>query len=421
MVRVVRRVVAAGALVALPLALAAPVQAAPANKPGASAEAYGVYVDVRLLAGNIPVQQGPLIRATQDYPPGAAAPAEANLLQAGPIPAAGELVNNIGVVSSLAGATSAPQAVASSQAANVELFSQAGIPLITADLIRAQSNSDCVTDPNDEGTEFVNLRIAGQVDPIENPAPNTVITVLPVGLEALKIVINEQHPAADGRGLVVNAIHVYGTDTGDPLFRGDVVIAHAMSTVSCTNGKGSTGGPTPDIFMTKDVTPNTGRPGDTVTYNASVKNNNAKPCIVNVFIDHLPQAFDFVSTSGDLGTEATVAPREGGGVDLKMGNGVTIAPGATAKQKFVLKVRDDAAPGVYFNNLEIFCANLGNFVKGLDAPFEVLGPRPQATPSSPPPSNMPRTGGAADGNVALAVLLLAGAYGVVRLRKYVAP
>ena len=455
---VLRRTMAAGLALGLLLigASALPAQAAlNLKKPGASADAYGVLVDARLLAGNVPVDVGPLAPASQDYPPGADTPATADILQAGPIPGGGELVQNVGVISSMAGANAQPEAVASSQAANVELLSQAGVPLITADLVRAQSNSNCVDDPNATGTEFVNLRVAGNVLPI-NPPPNTEIDILPVpGLNVLRIVLNEQHPTADGRGLVVNAIHIYSTTTGDALFRGDLIIAHAMSTVSCPNGKGSTGDPDSDIYMTKDVTPVQGKAGDTVTYNASIKNNSDQPCLVNKFIEHLPQAFELVSTSGALGDEAEVVARQGGGEDVVIKpDDVTIAAGATATQKFVLKVKSDAEPGVYFNNLELFCANLGNWAKGLDAPFQVNGPDPQASPTprkpqcsdgidndgdgkidfpndpgcdSPAddderdrPATMPKTGDTRSLQVLAGLGLLAAAWGIRKVRTTVA-
>ncbi len=387
---------------------ATPAQLAVA--PGASAHAIGLYLDAYLLQQNLALQNWPgnpsplgaLLEATwvessQDFPPGADAPAENALVQVPGIPDDdGALIKSIGAVTTMAGATGAPQAVASAQAVDVRLLAQAGIPTIQADVIRGQANADCVNDPNSTGTTFLGLSIAGQALPEIIP-PNTEID-----LQLVKIILNEIHPTADGRGIVVNALHIVGTSTGDPLLRGDVIIGHAVATVNCPNGKGSTGGDS-DIVFTKDATPTTVGPGETVTYTATVQNQGESDCLVNTFIDHLPQAFEYVSTSGAFGTDATLVDRDGGGQDLRMGTGVVIAAGASAQQTIVLKVKADAVPGIYFNNLEIFCANLGNFAKGLDAPVEVTGAveSPSASPL-PTQSTLPRTGGGA-GAVPLAM------------------
>lgn len=345
---------------------AVPAHALPSG-PAASADAYGLLVDVKLLPTKTPLKQGPISRASQDYPVGAQAPAEAQVTQFGPLPADGSLVNHVGVLSSIAGANAAPLAVASSEVAGVKLLGGGDNAMITADLVRAQANTDCVNSPNATGTTFVNLKINGT--PIENtPAPNTVID-----LQVAKVILNEQRPAFDGRGIVVNAIHVISTTTGDALFRGDIVVSHAMSTVSCPNGAGSTGGSNV-LKLVKDATPSIAKAGTQVTYDATVTNSSSQPCLVTQFIEHLAPAFEFVSTTGDFGTSLdSQVQRASGGSDLILGNGVTIPASGMAKQTFVVKVRDGAVPGVYYNNLEIYCANLGNYVKGLDAPVQVTG------------------------------------------------
>jgi len=321
--------------------------------PGASADAYGLWVDVKLVATMVPVDVGPISHASQDFPPGAADPAEAHVLSAGPAPSDGSVVNHVGVLTATASAKGAPQGLATAEVADVSLLKSSSGPAITADVVRAQANSDCSDDPNATGTAFVKLKINGT--PIEyTPAPNTVID-----LGVAKVILNEQHLANDGRGIVVNAIHVLSTGTGDAIFRGDVIVSHAMSTVACPNGQGSTGGDSAISFI-KRATPTAVAPGDTVTYDAKIKNTSTASCLVTKFIEHLAAPFNFVSTSG---------------VDLILGNGKTIAAGATASQRFVVKVKDDAKFGVYYNNLEIFCANIGNFVKGLDAPVTVVGLR----------------------------------------------
>lgn len=378
------RAIAVMVFAALPLTGGTAHAAAPSG-PASSADAFGLLVDVRLLPTHTPVRLGPVARASQESPPSSAGPDSAQALEAGPVPAGGELVQHVGVMTSIANAGAAPLAVASSQVNDVSLLRQGGTSLITADTVRAQSNSDCSTEPNGVGTTFVNLEINGT--PItETPAPNTVIDLV-----FAKVILNEQRPAFDGRGWVVNAIHVISTTQGDPLIRGDIVVAHAMSTVSCTNGAGTTGGDNAIKFV-KTAEPSVAKTGQQVVYTAKVTNDGVSPCLVTSFTDHLPAPFDFVATAGDFGDalDAQVI-RPGGGVDLVLGNGKTLGVGETFTQTFTVRVRDDALPAVYYNNLEIFCANLGNFVKGLDAPVQVteeVVPSPTPTPSASPSASV---------------------------------
>ena len=410
----IRRVVAASvAIAALGIVPTTAASAATSTAPSAAADAYALDVDVTLLDGNIPVDEGPFARASQEFPPLAAEPAEAEVLGAGPIPGGGEVVDNVGVLTSIAAATGEPIAVASSQVVDLALLNQGGEPLITADVIRAQSTTDCVNDPSAAGTDFVNLEVAGQTDPIPNPEPNTELLPEVFNPLGLKVILNEQHPTADGRGLVVNAIHIYNFSPADfplALLTGDIIVAHAMSTVNCPNGKGSTGPLDSDIYITKDADKAQVSPGGTVTYTANVKNNSDQACIVNQFIDHAPAPFELVSTSGAFGTVAEGVNRPGGGVDIVMKpEALTIAPGATVTQTFVLKVKADATPGVYFNNVEILCANLGNWVKGLDAPVEVVvASPPPLTPDPAPerPEPLPRTGDERDVQILAGLALL---------------
>jgi uncharacterized repeat protein (TIGR01451 family) len=283
-------------------------------------------------------------------------------------------------MSSIAGANGLPNGVAYANVTDISLLGAGTAAKITADAVTAQANTDCTNTPNGTGTSFVNLVVNGGAPINYTPMPNTVIDVPTVNPVA-KVILNEQRPAADGRGIVVNAIHVISTTAGDPLFRGDIIVSHAMSTVNCTNGAGSTGGNNP-VQMTKSASPSTIKAGQNVTYTAHVTNNATSPCLVTQFIEHLATPFDFVSTTGDFGStlDRTVA-RTGGGADLVLGNGKTIPVGGTFNQTFVVKAKDTASPGVYFNNLEIYCANLGDYVKGLDAPVRITG---DTTPDTTP-------------------------------------
>jgi uncharacterized repeat protein (TIGR01451 family) len=391
-------VMLAGAMAAL-LALGAGWGGAHAAPAAASAaEAYALLVDVDLLTAQVPLDVGPISWAAQEYPPGAANPNETSALEAGPQPADGSVVNHVGVMSAGALADDPPLAGAFAEAADVSLLG-GEVSLISADLVRAQSFSNCDEDPTGVVT-FENLVVNGQQ--IENtPEPNTVIE-LPVA----NVILNEQHPASDGRGYVVNAVHVVSTTTGDPLFRGDVIVSHAMSTVVCPNGAGSTGGENP-IQITKDVAPSSTTAGGQVTYTATFANDAETDCLVTEAIDHLPIGFTLVSTAGDLGDTSATRNRPGGGVDVLVGNGVTIPVGESATQTFVVKVGDNVAPGTYYNDVELFCGNLGNFLKGLDAPVTITAATVPTTTSStapPPAGELPETGGSLPVGPILAVL-----------------
>ena len=366
-----RRSVAATAA-SVVVILSAPAFAAPTD-PGAAADAYGLFVNATLPL-NVAVNDGPRSRASQEYPPQAAEPSEAELFSVGQVPSGGALVESIGVLQSFAGANSQPIAVAAAEATGVELINQAGTPLITADVLRAVSTTDCTAPPSAAGTDFVNVRVAGFTDPIPTPEPNTVLLPQVFDPLGIRVILNEQRQAADGRGLVVNAIHI--TSVADPtipaLFTGDIVVAHAMSTVSCPNGAPSTGDQN-SVFIVKNADKARAKPGETVTYTANIQNRSDEPCDVHQVIEHLPVAFDFGSTSGALGTTATTVARPGGGTDVVIEPvGVTIAPDASVTKTYVVTVNDAAVPGTYFNNVEIYCSDLGNWVKGLDAPVEVF-------------------------------------------------
>jgi uncharacterized repeat protein (TIGR01451 family) len=406
-------VMLAAAMAAL-LALGAGVGGAHAAPAAASgAEAYGLLVDGALVGQNVPLDLGPISWAAQEYPPGADNPNETSALEAGPLPADGSVVTHVGVMSAGALADDPPMAGSFAEAADVALFGDGEVSLISADLVRAQSSSNCDEDPTGAVT-FENLVVQGQ-NVGNTPAPNTVID-----LQVIKIILNEQHPASDGRGFVVNAIHVVSTTTGAEVFSGDIIVSHAMSTVVCPNGAGSTGGENP-VQITKDVVPSSTTAGQQVTYTATFTNDAELDCLVNEAIDHLPIGFTLVSTAGDLGDTSATRDRPGGGVDVLVGGGVTIPAGESATQTFVVKVGDNVAPGTYYNDVELFCGNLGNFLKGLDAPVEITA---AVTPTTAAPTTttiaraaeLPETGGSLPVAPLLAVLGSGLALAVVRQR-----
>jgi uncharacterized repeat protein (TIGR01451 family) len=414
----------AGAVVALaiPFVLTGTSPAAAATTQGGSfADAKGVIVDLVALtalpvpgplAGS-PLDPNTFANASQSCPRSVGTPSADKLLN---IPAAPAVTAD--VVSTLAGATCAKgreAALASAITTNPKLIYNAGVPMITADIIQANANSSCTAAPNAAGSIFQNLKVNGMTV-LPNPEPNTRIDI--PGLAT--VIINEQHPSATGRGIVVNGLHVIADS---PLLRGDLIVSHAVSGVVCPGGPGSTNnGPT--ISFSKNATPSTAKPGERVTYTATVRNTTGAACDVLRLVDHVSPAFDLVSSSGEFGTAlVTPAPRRAdGGVDAVLRpTGLTIAPGASRTQRFVVVVKAGTAPGTYYNNLEIFCGFNGDFTSGPLAPVTVPAPPsgPVITPPGPvvaPPPALPRTGGAPLA-AAGALVLLATAFGVQRLRR----
>ena len=401
------------ALLAVPAAPAA-AQTAPA---GGFADAKGIVVDLTVLTavpvpgalGNTPLDPNTFATASQSCPPQVPEPATDELLNVDASPAA-----SANTVNTIAGARcDAPAAVASAQTEGLALLFNAEVPTITADVIRAQANSDCETAPNGEGSLFAGLTIAGQAIPADVP-PNTRIDIPGVAT----VIVNEQHPSASGRGIVVNGLHIIGAS---PLLRGDLIVSHAVSGVTCPNGKGSevaAGLEAPDITFAKDATPSTARGGETVTYDATVTNTSDAPCDVLAFYDHLNPVFELVSTSGGFGDAAVdpVPVRSDGGQDVVLRpTDVVIEPGASVQQTIVVKLKADVAPGTYWNNLELFCAVNGDFASGPLAPVTVPAEAVVA-PAPPAPVELPRTGSAS--LLALgALLLVAAGLGVRRFAR----
>lgn len=353
----------------------------PSDVPASSADAYGFSSDV-VGPGNQAVSRVPFARATQESYSGAAAPAfvQAGGVESKNVPGT-DIVVNVGGAAASASATTAPVASAWAQASDVRLVNQNGTPLITAQAVRARSRTDCVTTLSEGGIDLVGLKIGQAAVVLPSAEPNTEVAPEVFNPLGLRVIANEQHPAADGRGLVVNALHIYHMSplAGPGLFTGDIVLAHAMSTVHCPNGKDTTGAQNP-VVITNTVDKPVALRGDTVTYTVNVKNKSTQACTVNRFWEYAAGPFQYQSTTGAFGANASQAGRTGGGFDLMLDNSLgTIAAGATATQKFVVKVKPDAPFGTYFNNVEIFCGNLGNWVMGLAAPVEIAATRSSAT------------------------------------------
>jgi uncharacterized repeat protein (TIGR01451 family) len=407
-------------LVPLAIGPASPAAAATPD-PGGFAEAYGLLIDATLLQGNVPVNVGPLAPVASSCPPNSAAKT-AELI--GPIGDA--QVAKADVIRTGAGTDCTKvETLGSAQTVNLDALGAAAPLAIHADLITATSATSCTAAPKGS-TVFSNITVGGTPVPLPTDvAPNTDLLPELFGPLGIRVILNEQHPASSGRGLVVNGLHIIAANTGalpigGSVIRGDVVVSHAVSGVVCPGGPGGTNGtlPAPDITFAKTAAPLTPEAGDTVTYTATVTNSGTTACEVLRLVDHIAPAFDLVSTAGAFGTvtDKPAPVRTDGGVDAVLRpTTLTIAPKASATQTFTVKVKDKAAPGTYYNSLELYCGVNGDFVSGPLAPVTVVptgtlgssGPVSVSNGSqqaSQQPAQLPRTGGSP--LVATAALLL---------------
>lgn len=421
---------ARGAVVALALPLVLTGLAGPASAAtpsvGGFSEAYGLLADVTLLGGALPVPP-PILEADVAASCEPTGPAKTNqLLGVGDKAAARADVLNTSADANCATKTS--KAVA--QVVNVDALD--GTPaVIHADAVTSTSETSCTKAPKGS-TKIVNLSIAGSEIPIPTDVPaNTEIHDPILSALGLKVVLNEQHPASLGRGLVVNAIHViaYSGGTipvGGTVLRGDVVIAHAVSSVVCPGGPGADNGglPKPDISFFKQAAPSVATAGGTVTYTALVTNQSTTPCEVLKFVEHVAPPFSLEATAGMFGTTMEKVSRADGGTDAVLRpTGVTIGAGKSVTQTFTVKVKDGAKPGTYYDALEIYCGPNGNFISGPLAPVTIPGDGvpavPPASPVENPPSITPpdlaETGGV-PALAAVSLLVLTAAVGLRRLQ-----
>ena len=415
-------------LVPLVLAVGAPPASAATAVGGGFAEAYGLLVDATLLQGNVPAVVGPLAPSASSCPPGGAKTTELLAVPASPVADAGVLRTGAGTA-----CATAARSLASAQTLDATVLQAAAPATITADAITSTAKVSCTTAPA-ASTEIVNLTVGGT--PVPLPAvvpPNFDLLPQVLGPLGVRVILNEQHPAASGRGIVVNGLHLIASGTGalpigGAVLRGDVVISHASVGVVCPGGPGSTNGglPAPDITFAKTGTPASISAGDRVVYAATVRNTSTTPCEVLKLIDHVAPPFTLVSSAGPLGTvlDAPAPVRADGGVDAVLRpTGVTIAPGASVVQRFTVVAKAGAAPGTYYDSLEIYCGVNGNFVSGPLAPVTIV---PAVTPQEPPAAGpaapvstvpvLPVTGGLSPLS-GLALLALGGAFGVLRLRR----
>jgi uncharacterized repeat protein (TIGR01451 family) len=413
---------------ALPLVIgmAAPALAA-APPAGAFAESYGLLIDDTLLAGSVPLNVGPEAPAASSCP-GTGGTKSAQVLSVGdPAAAKVDVINDTATTD-----CALPSGKAVSNIVNVDALNAVAQLAIHADAITATSTTTCTKAPAGS-TQVVNLSIGGSVVPIPTDPPANFEPWAPLLAPfGLRIIINEQHPAATGRGMVVNGLHIIAAEEGSSIpiggqvIRGDIILAHAASGVVCPGGQGSDNGglPKPDISFLKSASPSVAEHGDTVTYTAQITNQSSTPCEVLKMVDHIAPAFTLVSTSGPLGTKFDTPPpsRTDGGVDAVLHpTGVTIGANKSVTQLFTVTVKDDATPGTYYDTLEIFCGPNGDFISGPLAPVTVPGEGvPPVTPENPGQAPPPDTAFGPTGlNTSVAgaaLLLLLAAAGTRRLQ-----
>jgi uncharacterized repeat protein (TIGR01451 family)/LPXTG-motif cell wall-anchored protein len=427
-------VVAATALgTVLPFTATTPAAAQQAAPAGAISDAFALLVDVTALAGNVPVQAGPISEASSTCPP--ESPAADDVVLDVAVPAAGTVATSETLRASADTDCAQPAAVARAitEGATVLTPVAGGPSLLTAEVIESTATADC--EDLTATTEFVGLTLTNpnnasqSIDVPANPPPNTRIDIPGVAT----IILNEQQPLQDGRGILVNGVHIIGASD---LLRGDIIISHALAGVACPNGAGPEapeGLELPAVTFQKDANPTTAQPGDTVTYTATVNNTGDEDCDVLRFIDHLNPVFEFVSTTGDFGDEAETEQRTDGGTDVVLRPGDTvIAAGASATQTFVVRVGPNTGPGTYFNSLEIFCSQNGNFASGplagVTVPAAAVAApavqQPAAQPpAAPPPAarQLPQTGAVPLTAAGALLLLAAGGWGLRRTLRRGSP
>lgn len=422
------RVAGTLAALALPLVLGGlslPAEAATVPS-GAFADSYGLSVDTTLLQGNIPVIVDPLAPSTSSCLPATGKKSD-TLLAVPASPVADAAVIN----SSADTDCTTTKAAAFAQTTNVDALQVAAPIQIHADAVTVNASVSCTGKPT-ASTVITNLTVGGTAVPLPTEqAPNTELLAPIFNPLGLRVILNEQHPTADGRGILVNGIHVIAADfgalpIGGTILRGDIVVSHALASVTCPGGPGqdNAGLPKPDIRFAKSAAPSTAKQGDTVVYTATVTNTSSTPCEVLRFIEHVAPPFTLVSSAGAFGTvlDDPAPARADGGVDAVLRpTGVVIAAGKSATQTFTVKVKDNAAPGTYYDALDIYCGPNGEFASGplapVTVPADATGVTPPVTVVDEEPVTLPRTGGAPLVAV-FASALLATAFGVRRLRSH---
>ena len=400
-----RALLAAAALTVTTLSLfglpgAAAAQATAPRPAGGFAGAYALAVDTTLLGGALPLVVDALAPTSRSCPRPQEA-ARASVLAAGDPQIVRAAVLNSG---SEVSCGARPRADAQSSVLDVDALGVAGPLALHADVITATSSSSCAAVPSGS-VRVVNLTLGGtKIIPDGLVAPNTVVASPLLAPLGLTIIVNEQHPAAGGRGFIVNGVHILASNeqavlpVGGTLVRGDVIISHAVTGIACRSGEqvDAPAAPNTGLELVSRTSTTTARPGDRITYELTLRNHSALPCQVLWFINHLSPGLRLRSTTGPLGSMATSpAPVRGdGGEDVVLHpTGVVIPAGAAVVQTITADVIAGAVAGTHDNWMELFGAPTGNFASGPLAPVEVLTADISTLPAAGPDAVAPNGAG----------------------------
>lgn len=335
-----------------------------------------------------------------------------------------------------------PNASADAVVTHASLFETAGIPLIAADLVHAASSTECTSASSAKtsaaGSRLVGLSIAGELID-ETPEPNTEIPLVydngtPADASddlSVRVILNEQVPAAHGFGLIVTMIHaIVSTPADAGRIFADIRIAEAFSTAFCGEG-----GPRPVrvIDFDKVVTHTDSDPlgarsggiatahrGETVTWTATITNTSETGCMLSTVTDTLPPYFGFVRTAGAFdGIEPTLSDQD---VAWEPQEQLQLEPGESFTQTITTRVATNAPYGTYTNLFGVFESSCSEASSGLMGPVTIV-PKPSTTvlsnPKITPPSKAPlaATGVPVAPLAAAAVAMLMAAHLVRVLRE----
>lgn len=414
------------AFIALMVAL--PVQSAGSSPlvHASAARAFGVRVHVATPLGDpsLTIEPTPFASAAD---PSVDAVTESVL---GPLraPEDGTLVGDARALVAEAARTLTPKPASHAEAVvtSASLFETAGVPLIAADLVHASSDTTC-TSPSSAvtsaaGSRLVGLSIAGEIID-ETLEPNTEIPLVydngtPADASddvSVRVILNEQVPAAHGYGLIVTMIHaIVSTPADAGRIFADIRIAEAFSTAYCGEA-----GPRPVrvIDFDKVVTHTDSDPqgalddgiatahrGETVTWTVDVTNTSQTGCMLSTVTDSLPPHFGFVRTAGAFDDiEPALSDQD---VVWEPQDQLQLNPGQTITQTITTRVAADAPYGTYTNLFGVFESSCSEASSGLMGPVTIV-PKPATTVLSKPKTTPPAPGPLAATGVPVAPLAAA--------------
>ncbi|HWB70601.1 MAG TPA: choice-of-anchor P family protein, partial [Egibacteraceae bacterium] len=309
------------------------------------ADAFGLKVAVSPLQGE-PIRIGPEPRVNVYMPP-QTGPQSDSVLELGPAPEDGSVVEHVRVLRVNAeGDLAAGTTTSSAETGAVSLLGGQ----LTADALKAVSTTSCPGPGSAAeaaaGSEVVNLSVGGQEIPV-TPEPNQVQIQIP-GVADVRVF--EVVPDGDGLGWTTRMLHVFTLDPVTQAVNGEIIVAEAHTTLACGGAEQTPGVDNP-IFISKDASPSQAQPGEPISYTITVTNQSQQACTVFEVTDRLPPGFTFVSASGGLDEfdpEPTVEGRE---VLFENTAGLVLQPEGTLTGTLVAEIGDDVPAGTYYNDV----------------------------------------------------------------------